>query len=436
MAKFSNNDDHALKPAVHFLATIAANAIAREKARSRPTIAPPPLPAPVNSEGHAVEDKFSKLEDYDTVFLIDDSPSMRGEKWELVQRILDYSTTVATRYDPDGIDVHFMNNTRANQDRIKDPEIATKIHHGIELRGNTPTLDRVSRHLSGYIQRFRAENYAADFKGYNLIVLTDGEPSPEYEDESDISDQEDAKKNKAAFRLLRKKIVEVARKLDEVEAERSQVGIQFCQIGNDHDATVFFKYLDDRIKGKHNLRRDVCKKSTFVGPVANQFQMVDTVPCQSELDLTEQFFEKLLLGAIDKSLDRKQMEANVPANHSPHTAPAMSHRPKMNCNGKERQYSDDDTLVGSSTRWNSLHGNRVSTMRTLNESPIDEVSPSPTYGQKYFDAASSRRASPPSATLAPPRRHATFDDVVRETEEPEPKPAKRSFTLGSHKSRR
>ena len=257
MAKFSNDDDNALKPAALFLATIAATAIEREKARSRPIITPPPPPAPVNSDGHPVEDKFSILEDYDTVFLIDDSPSMRGEKWELVQKILDYSTVMATRYDRDGIDIHFMNNTNANKDKIKDPKIATTIHHGIELRGSTPTRDRLSRHLRGYLQRFKAAQFSADFERYNLIVLTDGEPNPEYEDENDVSDPEDAKRNKAAFRLIRKRIVEVAKKLDEEDTEPAQVGIQFCQIGNDDDATRFFQYLDDRIKGKHNLKRDV-----------------------------------------------------------------------------------------------------------------------------------------------------------------------------------
>ncbi len=257
MAKFSNEDTHALKPAIHFLATLASNAIELGKARSRPTIAPPPRTAPVNDEGHAQEDRFSILEDYDTVFLVDDSPSMRGEKWELVQKILNYSIVMATRYDTNGVDVHFMNNTKANQDELRDPDIAVKVHRGIELRGSTPTRDRLSRHLKAYLQRFKAADFSADFKGYNLIVLTDGEPNPESEDESDISNQEDAKKNKAAFRLIRKKIVEVAKKLDEVDAEPGQVGIQFCQIGNDGDATEFFEYLDDRLKGRYKLSRDV-----------------------------------------------------------------------------------------------------------------------------------------------------------------------------------
>lgn len=150
MAKFSNDDDHALKPAIHLLAKFASHAMNLENARSSPS-APPPPPAPVSSGGHGKEDRFSILRDYDTVFLVDDSPSMGGEKWELVQRILEYSTVLATRYDDNGIDVHFMNNTKASQDNIKDPDIAAKIHHGIELRGSTPTRDRLSRHLRDYL---------------------------------------------------------------------------------------------------------------------------------------------------------------------------------------------------------------------------------------------------------------------------------------------
>ena len=424
-----------MRPAVHFLAKIATNAIEREKARSRPIISPPPPPAPVDSDGHAVEDRFSILESYDTVFLIDDSPSMRGEKWELVQRILDYSTEVAVRYDQDGIDIHFMNNTSSNQDSVKDPEIATKIHHGVELRGNTPTRDKLSRHLGVYLQKFRAANYSPDFKGYNLIVLTDGEPNPEYEDEDDVSDHEDARKNKAAFRLIRKRIVEVAKKLDAEEAEPAQVGIQFCQIGNDEDATRFFQYLDDRIKGKNNLGRDVSSLCSW-GNLAKPIQMVDTIQCQSELDLTEAFFEKLLLGAIDKGLDRKKMDAHNPLRAAQESPPPLSHRFKATGKGKERQWSGDDTLVGSSSRGNSMHyPNRSSTMRTLNESPADDAPPTRVFQESPTNMASSRYAPPPppppSVGFERPNRSVTYNHTIEEAEEPEPRVNKRSSTMGS-----
>ncbi|KAK3170566.1 hypothetical protein OEA41_002647 [Lepraria neglecta] len=84
MAKFSNDGAHALQPAVYFLANVAKEALELQTARSGAVLVPPPQPAPVDGEGHKIEDGFSILESYDTVFLIDDSPSI-GENGELVQ---------------------------------------------------------------------------------------------------------------------------------------------------------------------------------------------------------------------------------------------------------------------------------------------------------------------------------------------------------------
>ena len=146
---------------------------------------------------------------------------------------------MAARYKDGGIEVHFMNNTEANQHHVKDPDIAMMIHPGIELRNDTPIRDWLSRHLKDLIQKFKAADHPTDLKYYNIIALTDGIPNPECEDEGDRSDQEDADENRVAFRIIRKRIVEVAKTLDE-EYEPGKIGIQFCQIGNDHDALAFF----------------------------------------------------------------------------------------------------------------------------------------------------------------------------------------------------
>lgn len=261
MAKFSNADAHALEPAIHFLAQVARTALSALRRREGNTpLLLPPRPGPSNGE-----DKFSILSRFDTVFLVDDSPSMDGGRWELVSKILDYSTAVATSYDPDGIDVHFFNNHTANQDNVKDPALAVEIHRNIMLKGNTPIRDQLSRHLNAYLRRYhgRPED-DLNFKGYNLIVLTDGEPNPDWEDPGDISDPDDARKTKSAYRLMRKMIVDIAQELDDERAERNQIGIQFCLIGNDPEAHTFFKYLDDRLKGKWKLKRDVSDLHTYL----------------------------------------------------------------------------------------------------------------------------------------------------------------------------
>ena len=258
LARFSNDDAHALEPAIYCLAEFAREALVVQRAEAAPPLTPPLPPPIIKGQGPAKEeDKFSILDTYDTVFLIDDSPSMAGQRWGLVKKILDYSTALATRYDTDGIDVHFFNNKGQNEDKVRDPVVARQIHRRVTLRGSTPTLDQLSRHLMDYLRRFRAGRDNFNFKGYNLIVLTDGEPNEDWEDPNEISDQEDAMVNSAAYRLIRKKIVQVAKELDKAGAEANQVGIQFCQIGSDEKAQQFFEYLDDRLKKKWDLERDV-----------------------------------------------------------------------------------------------------------------------------------------------------------------------------------
>ena len=259
MVRFSHEAAHALGPAIFHLAQFARNALAsRRPARPGPDPWPSPLlpPSPPSPGPNRDEDRYSILESYDTVFLVDDSPSMFGKRWDLVKRILTYSLAKATQYDTDGIDIHFLNNRTANVNNIKDQAVAVEIHRQIALRGSTPILDQLSRHLNDYLRRFRLSN-DMNFKGYNLIVLTDGEPDQEFEDPHEISDRDDARVTSAAYRLIRKRIVQVARELQQGRAERTQVGIQFCQVGDDEAATSFFQYLDNRLKGKYDLDRDV-----------------------------------------------------------------------------------------------------------------------------------------------------------------------------------
>lgn len=160
--------------------------------------------------------------------------------------------------------------------------------------------------------------------------------------------------------------------------------------------------------------------------------MVDTIRCQSDLDLTEEFYEKLLLGAIDDRLDHQTMEAHSPATDGQDTARALPHRSKTTDKGKERQWSGD-TVVASSSRGHSMHPNRASTMQTLYESPIDDARPKPTFETRPSNMPTPRHTSPPSSGFGPPPRHTTFSHANQE-EEPEPKAARRSSTVGSYGS--
>lgn len=132
--------------------------------------------------------------------------------------------------------------------------------------------------------------------------------------------------------------------------------------------------------------------------------MVDTVQCRSVLDLNHQWFEKLLLGAIDRKMDRKEIEAHGPALDIQDSTFTLAHRFQSDGKGKERQCSDDNTIAGPS-RFNP---NRASTMQTLVESPNDDVGSMHHFGHSPRGLITSRRASPPSAGPSPHRRHTGF----------------------------
>ena len=90
--------------------------------------------------------------------------------------------------------------------------------------------------------------------------------------------------------------------------------------------------------------------------------MVDTVRCESELDLTDDFFRKLLLGAIDRLIDEEDQKQqqhpsspvqpdiinNIPPN--PYVAAQYNTLPVRSASGRtniSRTFSESDTVPPS-----------------------------------------------------------------------------------------
>lgn len=181
-------------------------------------------------------------------------------------------------------------------------------------------------------------------------------------------------------------------------------------------------------KGKQNLAVMYEIDVLLNPPLLILMQMVDTIKCQSEIDLTKKFFEKLLLGAIDKRWDHEKMEAQSPKfEESSHTqeqpSSTLPYRLLSMGKGKERQFSDDDTLVGSSTRWNSFPTPANSTLQTLYEAqrtddPTSQSKkPMSTFEERPSEnTQTSQQPSPPLTGRVP--RQTTFDHTLIKTEEP------------------
>jgi uncharacterized protein YegL len=231
-----------------------------------------PLPAVVEPRRSSEEDgKYAFLRTFDTVFVIDDSGSMAGRSWRETAAALAAIAPICTRYDADGVDLHFLN--APDEPRFRGVRSATAVEAifgNVRPRGATPTGQTLHKLLRPYLARYARAPETT--KPLNLIVITDGEPSDDVESP----------------------IIAAAKKLDKLDAPAWQVGIQFFQVGNEPGAREHLKQLDDdlgELAGDDDLR-----------------DMVDTVPWTSSNGgrLTVDGILKVVLGAVTRRLDNRR----------------------------------------------------------------------------------------------------------------------------------
>ena len=187
------------------------------------------------------EDPFTGLGRFDTVFLVDDSGSIAGVGWSLARRILERSTRIAMRYDDNGIDIHFLNTESKNRNHVTTSASVTQTLAAITPQGGTPLGHQLQKHLQGYIDNYMDQGGRrnSNTKQLNLIVIADGKPDEPY-------------------KRIKKMVVRAAQDLDNERALDTQVGIQFCLIGDDSAAAEFYSSLDNDIEDEQGLNRDVC----------------------------------------------------------------------------------------------------------------------------------------------------------------------------------
>ncbi|EWC47077.1 hypothetical protein DRE_03446 [Drechslerella stenobrocha 248] len=225
-------------------------------------INPGTMPLPSMNPG--ADDPYVFLRDFDTVILVDDSGSMSGGRWNQTAQALGTIVPIVTYYDSDGIDIYFLNaRDHPSHHNIKTPSQVMEVFGTVRPQGATPTGRALKSILEPYMQRFeRSPNRC---KPLNIIVITDGVPTDDVESH----------------------IIKYARKLDRLDADLTQVGIQFFQIGSDPEATAALRELDDAL-GDGEMR-----------------DMVDTVPFTGSLEGDRML--KVVLGAVNRRLDRKRV---------------------------------------------------------------------------------------------------------------------------------
>ncbi|RXK35430.1 hypothetical protein M231_07285 [Tremella mesenterica] len=215
------------------------------------------------------EDPLETLREFDTIFLVDDSTSMCGQRWEEAKKALMEVAEIAAGYDENGVDIYFVNSKRVGKE-LRTAADVEDLFAGLEPKGPTPTGLRLEAILRDYMARLERYSVSTDaqaghVKPMNLIVVTDGAPTDDPESV----------------------LISIAKRLDRGEYPLSQVGVQFLQIGDDAEAREALQELDDGLSSAHGIR-----------------DMVDTVPYDGR-EMTAGLIIKTLLGGINRRLDRR-----------------------------------------------------------------------------------------------------------------------------------
>lgn len=196
---------------------------------------------------------------------------MAGRSWRECSSALEAITPICTAHDADGIDIHFLN--AHDSPHHKNITLASTVHEifsTVRPSGGTPTGQVLNRIIKSYIRDIEASGPASStpVKPMNIIVITDGVPSDDVESV----------------------LVKAAQKLDTLDAEPWQLGVQFVQVGEEQGAKEHLEGLDDELSTLGRGCRDI----------------VDTVPFSAGRALSADMVLKVVLGAVNKRLDRRR----------------------------------------------------------------------------------------------------------------------------------
>ena len=159
--------------------------------------------------------------------------------------------------------------------------------------------------------------------------------------------------------------------------------------------------------------------------------MVDTITCFSEADLTDKFFEKLLLGAIDKAVDHEVIEtpssASYPTNghdQLPHYTPPPPTQQSTFPHGSDEKFAPRPENVRYDGSARGYPNDRTAALYNL---PAAQSSPSISQHIQGYPPQTEQRNQQPAASLL---RQSTLPQTSAELPN---QPAARSRSFGKAK---
>ncbi|KAE8350135.1 hypothetical protein BDV28DRAFT_139756 [Aspergillus coremiiformis] len=243
-----------------------------------------PSKAPEPRASSSGDSPYSFLRVFDTIFLVDDSGSMNGDRWNEAADAIAAIAPVCTINDRDGIDIYFLNHRGGNvpatgaYTNIRTSDDVREIFYSVHPRGATPVGNRLRQILDPYLRHMESiassgRDPSESIKPLNIIAITDGV----FTDDAESV------------------IIDAAIRLDQCHASPWQIGIQFFQVGNDEEAQKYLQELDDELGriAKRERMRDI----------------VDTVPWRGNLGqtLSADGILKCVLGAVNRKYDKSNV---------------------------------------------------------------------------------------------------------------------------------
>ncbi|KAK7968798.1 hypothetical protein PG996_002774 [Apiospora saccharicola] len=257
----------------------------------------PAMAAPDTEAGAGVDlddygETLAFLRCFDTMYLIDDSAAM-APYWGDVKALLERLTPITVKYDPDGIDIFFLNHRPKgllsgmtfrksgyrhiggygdhDADSSKDVSTVHGIFNRVKPTGKCNLGARLSKLLTWYCKKLKSDEEDA---ALNLIVITAGK----FDDD------------------IKAPLIQAAKMLDQMDVPEHQVGIQLFQIGQPSpEVQRTFEYLDDELHLEAKTR-DIVDTTTWSGEPGS---------------LSTDDLLKVVLGAVVKKLDERKSALNL-----------------------------------------------------------------------------------------------------------------------------
>ncbi|KAH0580698.1 hypothetical protein J132_02387 [Termitomyces sp. J132] len=220
-------------------------------------------PAPVASHLSAtstlkLEDAFSLLSRFDIRFLLDDSTSMAGKRFQEATKVLRGFAGAVAKYNEHGIKIQFFNSSKTLT--INDSQGMAHCLESFSLTPKSPLGTKLGNLLDNYMEHLKVEG--AKLKPMILVIITDGVPTDGVQTEEAV--------------------MRAAKDLNRCNTQPKQIVLQFVQTGKEQRAIDYLQRLDDTLTFQENRI------------------MVSTTPLNPDIELD---LLKILLDTINQQVN-------------------------------------------------------------------------------------------------------------------------------------